>query len=129
MGLATFDVARGWNELDTLFSGQWPNGMVPHILFQQTDPGYFPGPDCWGGTGPIASSGIRQPPISAIMAKLVFDRDPQLGAQCMAALFEPMLNCTAGSWTCGRIGGRSDSPTPERQAAKMHRAGTAPWRR
>ena len=34
---------------ETLFSGQWDNGMVPHILFHKVDPSYFPGPDVWGG--------------------------------------------------------------------------------
>ncbi|MCH2250101.1 MAG: hypothetical protein MK042_09915, partial [Cognatishimia sp.] len=50
-GFSTFDVERAWQEFDTLFSGQWPNGMVPHILFRQNDPDYFPGPDVWGTEG------------------------------------------------------------------------------
>jgi len=31
MGFAQFDVDRAWKELETLFEGQWDNGMVPHI--------------------------------------------------------------------------------------------------
>ena len=57
IGFAEFDIDRAWEEFDTLFSGQWDNGMVPHILFHKSDPRYFPGPDVWGGTGPIPSSG------------------------------------------------------------------------
>ena len=29
-------------------TGQWPDGMVPHIVFHKPDPGYFPGPERWG---------------------------------------------------------------------------------
>ena len=58
-GFAQFDIDRAWLEMETLFSGQWPSGMVPHILFHRPDPGYFPGPDVWGADrGPIPSSGI-----------------------------------------------------------------------
>ena len=89
-GFAQFDIDRAWTELDTLFSGQWQNGMVPHILFHTDDPGYFPGPEVWGGTGPIASSGISQPPIAATMAKLVYDKNPEAGASRMVPLFDKM---------------------------------------
>ena len=76
-GFATFDTERAWAELETLMSGQWPSGMVPHILFHRPDPGYFPGPDVWGGRhGPIPSSGISQPPVAATMVRAVFERDP-----------------------------------------------------
>ena len=71
-GFTTFDPERGWRELETLMSGQWDDGMVPHILFHRTDPGYFPGPDVWQGRGPIPSSGITQPPVAAsFMAKML----------------------------------------------------------
>ena len=91
MGFADFDVSRGWDELDTLLSGQWENGMVPHILFHQIDPGYFPGPDVWGGVGPLPSSGISQPPIAATMARMVYDKDPAIGAQRFAPMFDRMV--------------------------------------
>ncbi|MEM1233931.1 MAG: hypothetical protein AAGH70_07370 [Pseudomonadota bacterium] len=74
-GFSTFDVDRAWTELETLFSGQWDTGMVPHILFHKDDPGYFPGPDVWAtGTEP-ASSGITQPPVAATMARMVLAAD------------------------------------------------------
>ncbi len=88
MGFAQFNPDRAWTEIDTLFSGQWDNGMVPHILFHRPDPGYFPGPDVWSGVGPIPSSGISQPPIAATMAKLVFGKDPDMGAKRMSPLFD-----------------------------------------
>lgn len=91
MGFAQFDVDRAWTELDTLFSGQWANGMVPHILFHQSDPSYFPGPDVWGCDGPIPSSGISQPPVAATMARQVFNKDPDIGARRIATLFDRMV--------------------------------------
>jgi len=90
MGFAEFDLDRAWTELDTLFSGQWDNGMVPHILFHTVDKSYFPGPDVWGCKGPISSSGITQPPIAATMARRVFDKDTDLGRQRLSPLFEKM---------------------------------------
>lgn len=91
MGFAQFDVARAWTELDTLLAAQWDNGMVPHIVFHQIDPGYFPGPDVWRGNGPVASSAISQPPIAATMAKFVFDKDPVQGAVRLEPLFDKLL--------------------------------------
>ena len=76
-GFATFNTERAWVEIETLMSGQWPSGMVPHILFHRPDPGYFPGPDVWGADlGPIPSSGISQPPVAATMVRAIFERDP-----------------------------------------------------
>ncbi len=79
LGFATFDIDRAWQEVHTLFSGQWPNGMVPHILFHRPDPGYFPGPDVWGtdGKGPISSSGITQPPVAASLIRRLWERAPE----------------------------------------------------
>ena len=44
-GFSTFETDRAWQELESLFAGQWNNGMVPHILFRRNDPDYFPGPE------------------------------------------------------------------------------------
>ena len=92
-GFAQFDVTRAWVELDTLFSGQWANGMVPHILFHRSDPGYFPGPDVWGceGKGPIPSSGISQPPVAATFMRAVHAKDPQAGADHIRRLFPKLV--------------------------------------
>lgn len=75
-GFTTFDPDRGWIELETLISGQWDDGMVPHILFHRPDPGYFPGPDVWQGRGPIPSSGISQPPVAATFMAKMLEMDP-----------------------------------------------------
>lgn len=92
-GFSTFDIGRAWTELETLFSGQWDTGMVPHILFHQPDPGYFPGPDTWGteGLGPVSSSGISQPPVAAILARKILAADPQAGRARLKALFPRLM--------------------------------------
>ena len=92
VGFAAFDIDRAWTELETLFTGQWRNGMVPHILFHAEDDGYFPGPDVWRGVGPIPSSGISQPPVAATMARLILAKDPEAGAPRMAALYDRMVD-------------------------------------
>ena len=73
LGWATFDKARAWVELETLLTAQWPDGMVPHIVFHRADPGYFPGPDAWGATGPVPSSGITQPPVLATVVRRLLE--------------------------------------------------------
>lgn len=92
-GFATFDVDRAWAEVETLFSGQWPDGMVPHILFHRDDPGYFPGPDVWGadGCGPIRSSGISQPPVAASFVRAIWEADCDGGDSRARALFPKLV--------------------------------------
>lgn len=90
-GFAQFDINRAWEELETLFSGQWDNGMVPHILFHQVDDGYFPGPDVWGTNKALPSSGISQPPVAATFARKIFEKDPQAGAQRFAPLYDKFV--------------------------------------
>ncbi len=87
-GFSTFDLDRAWEELESLFMGQWPNGMVPHILFRQNDPDYFPGPDVWGteGIGPIPSGGISQPPVAATFIRDIWERDTAAGEERLRAL-------------------------------------------
>ena len=46
-GLAVVDLPRARLELDSLFAGQWRNGMVPHIVFNPAATGYAPGPEQW----------------------------------------------------------------------------------
>jgi len=90
MGFAQYNIDRAWTEIETLLSAQWDSGMVPHIVFHTIDPSYFPGPDVWGGVGPIASSGISQPPIAATMARMIFDKDPVEGARRIAPLYDKL---------------------------------------
>lgn len=65
LGWATWNRVRAWQELEALFLGQWESGFLPHIVFHQDDPGYFPGPGVWGVLRHPKTSGITQPPFLA----------------------------------------------------------------
>ena len=90
-GYSTFDVDRAWRELETLFAGQWDDGMVPHIIFHSDESGYFPGPDEWDTGRNPPTSGISQPPVAAILARLVFEAGPEIGRPRLAALYPRIL--------------------------------------
>ena len=87
-GFSVFDIKRAWQEIETLFAGQWPNGMLPHILFRRDDPDYFPGPTVWGteGIGPISSSGISQPPVAATFIRAIWEKDQEIGKDHLLSL-------------------------------------------
>ena len=94
MGYASWNQARAEQELRSLFSGQWRNGLLPHIVF--TDGArYFPGPDFWEiDRSPDAptqprTSGIVQPPIHATAVWQVYRRgaDRRRAASFLEDLF------------------------------------------
>ena len=85
MGYGCFDEARAWRELARLLDGQWPDGMVPHIVFHREDPRYFPGPEVWGTARTPRTSGITQPPILAVCARRLLERARDQGG-ALAAL-------------------------------------------
>jgi hypothetical protein len=74
IGWSRIDPARAATELESLLGGQWPDGRVPHIVFDRDVPedAYFPGPAFWGG----ATSGLTQPPLQARAALEVASRLP-----------------------------------------------------
>ena len=76
IGWLNFNPERALCEIDLLLGGQWDNGMIPHILFHKTDPGYFPGPDYWKAGAKTPSSGYSQPPVLAMAVKKIYDRLP-----------------------------------------------------
>ncbi|GAB3970649.1 hypothetical protein V1634_22560 [Plantactinospora veratri] len=97
IGLAHVAPDRAWRDLRSLFAAQWPDGRVPHIVFDPgvTERDYFPGPSFWsggppdggtpgndagpagGGAGPARpTSGIVQPPVHALSAWQVYRRAP-----------------------------------------------------
>lgn len=90
-GFATFDLDRAWIEIETLFTGQWDNGMVPHIIFHRESDGYFPGPEEWGAQQSPPTSGISQPPVAATFIRAIFERNPKQGRARMAMLFPKLL--------------------------------------
>jgi hypothetical protein len=88
LGQSHYDEARAWTEVDTLFAHQWPDGMVPHIVFHVHSDGYFPGPDVWSTNRPTPTSGITQPPVAGFAARRLFERakDEGLAAERARAL-------------------------------------------
>src|SRR5579862_8842086 len=96
LGLRHIDEARAWQELETLLAHQWPDGMVPHIVFHVRDDGYFPGPDVGGVPAAILepasrqtpTSGITQPPVLGYVLRRLFDeaRDRRLAEEKARAL-------------------------------------------
>lgn len=92
LGFAEFDRDRAWQELETLISGQWQNGMIPHIIFHQEDEGYFPGPAVWQTGESPATSAITQPPVMAsILLKLWQDEGADPNNKRMLALYQAAL--------------------------------------
>lgn len=72
LGIATYDMDRAWAEITSLIEGQWPDGMIPSIIFRRDDPDYFPGPSRWGKTqGAIPSTGVSQPPVLATVVRQI----------------------------------------------------------
>ncbi len=89
LGFACFDIDRAWLEIETLFEGQWDDGMLPHIVFRQPDDNYFPGPDVWGTNKTPSSSGHSQPPV---VASVVYNLTKQSSDNSRAeALFPKLL--------------------------------------
>ena len=74
LGLSQLDEARGWLEIETLMAHQWPDGMVPHIVFHVDDEGYFPGPHVWRTGRPTPTSGITQPAVAGFAVRRLFER-------------------------------------------------------
>ncbi len=93
LGFATFDRVRAWTELETLFTAQWADGFVPHIVFWQDDPGYFPGPTVWNTNRNPATSGITQPPVAATVVRRLWDgaTDTAEFAPRLARLFPKLM--------------------------------------
>ncbi len=89
IGLAYVNPTRAWHDLRSLFEAQWPDGRVPHIVFDPATPegAYFPGPAFWdvpayAGRAARGSTGVVQPPMHAIAAWEVYRRAAAHGASC-----------------------------------------------
>lgn len=70
-------------ELESLFSGQWENGMLPHIIFHsENERTYFPNYDFWesnvnaGAPQKPKSSGITQPAVHGFVLENLLERFP-----------------------------------------------------
>lgn len=70
LGTSTYDIKMALSEIGKIFTGQWENGMIPHILFHsEKEKTYFPNYDFWnsrvnaGAPEFPKSSGITQPAV------------------------------------------------------------------
>ena len=91
LGFAEIDLDRGWLEVESLFEGQWANGMAAHIVFRRDDPSYFPGPKIWQSPHFPATSGLSQPPVAATVVRDLYERDPELGHERLQAIFPRLM--------------------------------------
>jgi Trehalase len=92
LGIATLDLDRAWRELETLFQGQWQEGLLPHIIFWRDDAGYFPGPGVWATGRTPPTSGITQPPVAATAVHELWKAsDPQRYRPQLERLFPKVL--------------------------------------
>ncbi len=93
LGQSHINEERAWREIQTLFDNQWPDGMVPHIVFHEHDDGYFPGPDVWSTGRPVPTSGITQPPVAGFCVNRLYERakDTSLAIQ-QASTLVPQIN-------------------------------------
>lgn len=104
-GYATYDLDKAVEELRALFSGQWSNGMVPHIVFhgadEKAESTYFPDPGMWDSrnTSPhaprdVLTSGITQPPLHAMAVWRIYKnmlRKDRAAADALLDEFYPKL--------------------------------------
>ncbi len=95
LGLRHLDERRAWLEIQTLLEHQWPDGMVPHIVFHVEDEGYFPGPKVWQTNRPTPTSGITQPPVLGFVMKRLFD---EAGDRPLAEAIARQLLPKAAAW-------------------------------
>ncbi len=79
LGLSYFDLPRALLEIRSLLSGQWQDGMLPHVLYHGMPSDYFPHPDFWeiekSPNAPrVQTTGITQPPILASIIRLINEK-------------------------------------------------------
>lgn len=79
LGFAHFSKRQMMQEWVSLFSGQWQNGMIPHILFHsEKETTYFPNYDFWdttvndGAPQSPKTSGITQPPVHGFVLEAIY---------------------------------------------------------
>ncbi len=83
IGHSYFDLGHAIQELESLFSGQWENGMIPHIIFHsENEKTYFPNYDFWnanvnaGAPDKPKTSGITQPAVHGFILENLLDKFP-----------------------------------------------------
>jgi Glycosyl hydrolase family 63 C-terminal domain len=129
IGLAYVNPRRAWHDLHRLFEAQWPDGRVPHIVFDPSvaEGDYFPGPAFWDvpahDSRPArGSTGLVQPPMHAIAAWEVYRRSTSHGAACAQQAMDEL------AWLYPRLVRQQEYLTGRRDAGGAGLAGLVhPW--
>jgi len=79
LGLSHFNLPRAQVEIRSLLSGQWLDGMLPHVVYHDSPSDYFPNPAFWQiENNPSApdspTSGITQPPLLTTIIRRIHAR-------------------------------------------------------
>ena len=97
MGQVYIDKEAAFNELLSLTTGQWNNGLIPHIIYNPGETRYYPPADLWQ-TGRftrngVKTSGITDPPLIAIAAAYICERvaDEQKKRDFITALLPSLI--------------------------------------
>ncbi len=79
IGNSYFESKRAINEIEFLYSAQWKNGMIPHIVFNEKEKTYFPDASFYetfrSADAPknVGTSGMTQPPVHAISCYYIYN--------------------------------------------------------
>jgi glucosylglycerate hydrolase len=101
LGLAHLDDRRAAQELETLFSGQWATGKLPHIIFNPDAPpkSYFPDAERWNSSALSSdapderqTSGLCQPPVHAIAVLRIWEAAQNRGEERRFSLARSFLS-------------------------------------
>lgn len=83
LGFSNFDIDAAISEIQSLLSGQWENGMIPHIIFHsELEKDYFPNWDFWessvnpGAPQKPKTSGITNPPVLGFVLESLLNKHP-----------------------------------------------------
>ena len=78
IGKSYFNVEQAIKEMESLFEAQWKNGMIPHIVFDESKKTYFPAADFYDITRSenaprnIGTSSMTQPPVHSIACYYIY---------------------------------------------------------
>ncbi len=72
---AETDPAQGWDELARLLDNQWPDGMVPHLVYHAPST-TFPPDGLWVTGRPVTTSGLTVPPLAGMALLRLYRAQP-----------------------------------------------------
>ena len=109
IGHSYFNLDFAIAELQSLFSGQWENGMLPHIIFHsENEKTYFPNYDFWesnvnaGAPQKPKSSGITQPAVHGFVLEALLEKFPdnERLIDFIKAIFPKVVHSHRFLYTC-----------------------------